>query len=64
MGRVALATGIPKEHCRRVNLGYADFRTIDPEEWASREAEGVLLVPHADEVPYHVETLSYIKEPT
>jgi hypothetical protein len=52
MGRVTLATGIPEERCRRVNLGYADHRTIGPEEWAGREAEGVLLVPHAGEVLY------------
>ncbi len=32
MGRVTLATGIPEERCRRVNLGYADLRTTDPEE--------------------------------
>jgi hypothetical protein len=32
MRRVTLATGIPEERCRRVNLGYADPRTIDPEK--------------------------------
>jgi len=61
--RVTLATGIPEERCRRVNLGYADHRTIDPEEWAGREAEGVLVVPHAGEVLYRAESLSRVEEP-
>jgi lactate racemase len=61
--RVTLATGIPEERCRRVNLGYADHRTIDPEEWAGREAEGILLVPHAGEVLYRAASLSRVEEP-
>ena len=51
---VTLATGIPEEHCRRVNLGYADYREIDPEAWKGRESEGILLVPHAGEMLYRV----------
>jgi lactate racemase len=61
--RVTLATGIPEERCRRVNLGYADYRTIDPEEWASRQEEGILLVPHAGETLYRAESLLRVKEP-
>jgi nickel-dependent lactate racemase len=61
--RVTLATGIPEERCRLVNLGYADHRTIDPEEWAGREEESVLLVPHAGEVLYRAESLSPVEEP-
>ena len=60
--QVTLATGIPEERCRRVNLGYADHRTIDPQEWAGREEEGVLLVPHAGEVLYRAESLSHVEE--
>ena len=48
--RVTLATGIPEQRCRQINLGYLDYRTIEPDEWARREDEGVLLVPHAGEV--------------
>ncbi|MBL8095388.1 MAG: DUF2088 domain-containing protein [Anaerolineales bacterium] len=48
--RVTLATGIPEERCRRINLGYADYRAIDPQAWAGREAEGLLLVEHAGEM--------------
>ncbi len=49
---VTLATGIAEERCRRVNLGYADYRTIDPREWEGREDEGILYVPHAGEMLY------------
>lgn len=50
--QVTLATGIPRERCQRINLGYHDFRDIDPQAWANREDEGILLVPHAGEVLY------------
>ncbi len=52
--RVTLATGIPEETCRRINLGYADWRAIDVESYADREAEGVLLVRKAGETLYHL----------
>lgn len=55
--QVTLATGIPEERCRRVNLGYMDYHEINPEEWAGREAEGSLLVPHAGEMLYRGEAL-------
>jgi len=54
---VTLATGIPEERCRLVNLGYADYRKINPEEWKDREQEGILLVPHAGEMLYRAESL-------
>ncbi len=47
--RVTLASKIPAEECSRLNLGYADPRSIDMEEWSGREAEGILLVPRAGE---------------
>jgi len=46
---VVLATRIPKERCDRINLGYRDPDTIDPEEWMNREDQGVLCVPDAGE---------------
>ncbi len=52
--QVTLATGIPEERCRRINLGYADYRTIDPAEWERREADDILYVPHAGEVLYRL----------
>ena len=53
--QVTLATGIAEERCRRVNLGYVDYRKIDPQEWKGREQEGVLLVPHAGEMLYRAD---------
>ena len=52
--QVTLATSIPEERCRRVNLGYRDYHSINPEEWQGREDEGYLFVPHAGEVLYRV----------
>jgi nickel-dependent lactate racemase len=52
--RVTLATGIPEERCRRINLGYLDPRRIDLREWQGREADGILAVPRAGEMLYRV----------
>jgi nickel-dependent lactate racemase len=51
---VTLATGIPEERCRRINLGYMDCRDIDPAAWMGREADGILYVPHAGERLYRL----------
>jgi nickel-dependent lactate racemase len=50
--RVTLATGIPEDVCREINLGYRDWRTLRVEDFANRENEGVLLVPKAGEQLY------------
>ncbi len=55
---VTLATSIPEERCRLVNLGYTDYRKIKPEEWKEREQEGILLVPHAGEMLYRAKDLT------
>jgi nickel-dependent lactate racemase len=52
--RVTLATGLTEAQCRAINLGYRDWRTIDVESYANREAEGVLLVRKAGERLYHL----------
>ncbi len=52
--KVTLATGIPKEVCDRINLGYRDPATIRPQDFANRESEGVLLVPKAGEMLYRL----------
>jgi nickel-dependent lactate racemase len=57
--QVTLATGIPEERCRRVNLGYLDYHSIEPQEWQHREAEGILFVPHAGEMLYRLSGISY-----
>lgn len=51
---VILATGIPEDICRKINLGYLDFRTINLKEYANREDEGILLVPRAGEMLYRL----------
>lgn len=61
---VTLATGIPEERCKRVNLGYLDYRKINPDEWRNLEQEGILLVPHAGEMLYRAESLFAIKQET
>jgi nickel-dependent lactate racemase len=52
---VTLASGIPKERCQRINLGYLDPASVHPEEWKDREDEGILLVPRAGEMLYRVQ---------
>jgi nickel-dependent lactate racemase len=49
---VILATGIPEEECRAINLGYRDPATINPDDWRDKEDVGKLLVPSAGEVLY------------
>jgi nickel-dependent lactate racemase len=53
--QVTLATGIPEAICRRINLGYRDPASIRVEDYANREAEGVLHVPKAGEMLYRLE---------
>ncbi|MBU4459739.1 MAG: DUF2088 domain-containing protein [Verrucomicrobia bacterium] len=52
--RVTLATGIPETRCRRIGLGYRDPASMNPAEYANREAGGILLVPHAGEHLYRI----------
>lgn len=52
--QVTLATGIPEDTCKAINLGYRDPASIRPEEFANREKEGVLWVPKAGEMLYHL----------
>jgi nickel-dependent lactate racemase len=50
--RVTLATGIPRERCERINLGYLDPATVNPDDWKDRP--GWLVVPRAGEMLYRV----------
>ena len=49
---VILATGIPKQKCKEINLDYMDPFKINVEDYANREDEGILLVRKAGEVLY------------
>ncbi|MCS6772292.1 MAG: lactate racemase domain-containing protein [Kiritimatiellae bacterium] len=51
---VVLATGIPEEECRQINLGYRDPASIRFEEFMDREDDGVLYVPNAGEILYRL----------
>lgn len=53
--RVTLASGISRETCERINLGYRDPAEIEIEDFADREDEGVLLVRKAGEQLYRLE---------
>ena len=50
--RVTLATGIPRELCARINLGYLDPKSVDAEAWA--RDKDTLVVPRAGEMLYRV----------
>jgi nickel-dependent lactate racemase len=52
--QVTLATGIPRERCERVNLGYLDPASVDQEEYKAQAQDGVLVVPRAGEMLYRV----------
>lgn len=52
--RVTLATGISRERCEQHDLGCLDPYEVNPEEWAGREDEGVLIVPKAGEILYRL----------
>ena len=50
--RVALASKISKEDCKRLNLDYIDPRSISIDAWKDREEEGILYIPRAGEMLY------------
>lgn len=52
--RVTLATQIPPDVCKQINLGYRDPASIVPTDFANREDEGVLYVPKAGERLFHL----------
>jgi nickel-dependent lactate racemase len=55
---VTLATGIPEERCRKLNLNYLDPTTVNPDDWRGKESEGVKLVPRAGETLYRLNNTS------
>jgi hypothetical protein len=56
--QVTLATGIPEERCRRINLGYLNPASVNVEDWRGREDEGVLMVPRAGEILFRLKQRS------
>ncbi len=49
---VILASRISPDDCRRLNLGYMDPSSIDPDAFRNGEDEGILVIPKAGEVLY------------
>ena len=47
---VTLATGIPRERCERINLGYMDPASLDPSEWDVQYVSRCCAVPRAGEM--------------
>jgi len=52
--RVVLATAVPENQCRAVNLGYRDPNDIDLATWQAQDSEKRLLVNPAGETLYRV----------
>ncbi len=52
--RVTLATGISAQECAQINLGYADYRTIDPTALAATADPQTLVIPRAGEYLYRL----------
>jgi hypothetical protein len=49
---VTLATGISKEHCALINLGYRDPETVDARDYAGDPR--TLVIPRAGEMLYRL----------
>ena len=52
---VVLATSIPEEKCRQINLGYMDPRSIQLSDYMNKEDQGILFVDHAGEILHRLE---------
>jgi len=51
---VILATGINKETCEKINLGYMDYNNIKLHDFINKEDKGFLYVPKAGEMLYRL----------
>jgi nickel-dependent lactate racemase len=51
---VVLATGISRETCKKINLGYMDPEQIDVANYEGKEDKGILVVHHAGETLYRL----------
>ncbi len=50
--QATLSTGISREPCEKLNLGYRHPAFIQPDEWSQRQEEGILVVYSAGEQLY------------
>ena len=51
---VVLATQIPRERCKKINLGYMDPKSVRIEDFQGRESEGIIHIPKAGEMLYRL----------
>ena len=51
---VTLATSIPEEVCRSINLGYRDYRHIDLNDWRAQQDDDHLVVENAGQLLYRL----------
>jgi len=51
---VVLATGISRDKCRKVNLGYMDPEQIEVANYENKEEKGILVVHNAGEMLYRL----------
>lgn len=51
---VTLATSIPEETCKQINLGYRDYRSINLDEWRSKQNDELLVVENAGQNLYRL----------
>jgi nickel-dependent lactate racemase len=51
---VTLATSIPEEVCRSINLGYRDYRTIALDDWRTQQDDDHLVVENAGQLLYRL----------
>jgi len=51
---VVLATGISRERCQKINLGYMDPEQIDIANYEDKEDKGILVVHNAGETLYRL----------
>ena len=53
---VVLATGISRQRCEKVNLGYMNPEKINISDYENRENEGILVVHHAGEILHRLKS--------
>ncbi len=51
---VVLATGISRQHCEKINLGYMNPDLIDIANYENKQDKGILVVHHAGEMLYRL----------
>ena len=51
---VTLATGIPEDLCRGINLGYLNPASVDMAEWRDHGSDGWLVISRAGEMLYRL----------